>query len=77
MNMEIVLEFILSEMERLQVDMEYYEDLGRTDNLRYICDMEMFSKFYELLRHLHDKGIITLRNGIVDIKMNKKKENLN
>lgn len=75
--MDEVLSFILSEMERLQIDMEYYEDLERTDSFRYICDMEMFSKFYELLRHLHDKGIITLRNGVVDIKINRKKEKEN
>lgn len=73
--MEEVIMFILSEMERLQIDMEYYEDLGRIDSIRYICDMEISSKLYELLRMLHDKGIITLRNGVVTYK--DKKEKLN
>lgn len=76
--MEEVLEFICNEMVRLQIDMEYYEDLGKTDAMRYICDMEISSKLYELLRLLHDKGIITLRDGIVVYeKENKKKEKFN
>lgn len=73
--MEIVLEFICSEMARLQADMEYYEDMGRIDAMRYICDMEISSKLYELLRKLHDEGIITLRDGYIIYK--NKKESYN
>ena len=74
--MERVLDFICGEMRRLQIDMEYREEMRDYNSITYYVDMELSSKLYEILEIMHDEGIITLQKGVVLYQVKEEKEKL-